>query len=210
MSAETFAPVRESERERAFDTIVLAFASDPVERWLYPEAHHYLAAFPALVAAFGGGAFAHETVWRVGEFSAVALWFPPGAEADGDAIVAVLRETVAPTQHEDIFAVVQQMDDAHPRFAHWYLPWLAADPVLQGQGFGSEVLGRCLRIVDEDHLPAYLETPNPSTIPFYERHGFEVTGEARAGACPPVTLMLRPPDSMQVGLTTFSQPASGY
>jgi MoxR-like ATPase len=26
---------------------------------------------------------------------------------------------------------------------------------------------------------------------FYERQGFQVTGEARAGACPPVTFMLR-------------------
>jgi hypothetical protein len=29
-------------------------------------------------------------------------------------------------------------------------------------------------------------------VPFYERHGFRVTSVARAGACPPVTSMLRP------------------
>jgi hypothetical protein len=40
-------------------------------------------------------------------------------------------------------------------------------------------------------VPAFLETPNPRTIPFYERHGFEVTSVAQAGACPPVTSMLR-------------------
>ena len=51
----------------------------------------------------------------------------------------------------------------------------------------------CLSIVDASHLPAYLETPNPRTIPFYERHGFEVVGEARAGACPPVAFMARAP-----------------
>jgi hypothetical protein len=45
----------------------------------------------------------------------------------------------------------------------------------------------CLQIVDGTHLPAYLETPNP----FYRRHGFEVTGEAQAGTCPPITFMLR-------------------
>jgi ribosomal protein S18 acetylase RimI-like enzyme len=191
MAADAFASVSESEKERAFDTIVLAFASDPVERWLYPQAHHYLASFPALVAAFGGGAFAQGMVWRVGDFSAVALWFAPGVEADGDAIVAVLADTVAPAQHEDTFAVVAQMDEAHPRFPHWYLPWLGVDPAVQGQGLGSELLTHCLRIVDEDHLPAYLETPNPRTVPFYERHGFEVTAEAQAGACPPIACMLR-------------------
>ncbi len=49
----------------------------------------------------------------------------------------------------------------------------------------------CLETVDGTHMPAYLETPNPRTIIFYERHGFEVTGEAQAGTSPPVTFMLR-------------------
>jgi predicted GNAT family N-acyltransferase len=49
----------------------------------------------------------------------------------------------------------------------------------------------CLTIVDEDLRPVYLDSPNPRNISFYERHGFEVTGEARAGACPPVVSMLR-------------------
>jgi hypothetical protein len=58
---------------------------------------------------------------------------------------------------------------------------------------GAQLLAHGLDRVDADGLPAYLETPNPRTIPFYERHGFAVTGQARAGACPPVTCMLRPP-----------------
>ena len=49
----------------------------------------------------------------------------------------------------------------------------------------------CLEIVDESGFPAYLETPNPRTVPFYERAGFAVTGVAGTGACPPVTLMQR-------------------
>ncbi len=49
----------------------------------------------------------------------------------------------------------------------------------------------CLEIVDASHLPAYLETPNPRNLTFYERYGFEVTGTAQAGRCPPITFMLR-------------------
>jgi hypothetical protein len=45
--------------------------------------------------------------------------------------------------------------------------------------------------VDAHQLPAYLETPNPRNITFYERHGFEVTGRAIAGEFPPVTFMMR-------------------
>jgi ribosomal protein S18 acetylase RimI-like enzyme len=176
---------------RALDTLVLAFAADPVERWMFPASGRYLAEFPAFLAAFGGRAFAENTVWCLGDFSAVALWLPPGAEPDGDAIISVLTESVAGEKQEDVFSVIEQMTEAHPSFPHWYLPWFGVDPVEQGRGLGGELLDECLRIVDEAHLPAYLETPNPRTIRFYERHGFEVTGEARAGACPPVVFMLR-------------------
>jgi GNAT superfamily N-acetyltransferase len=184
-------PVDLDDRDRALDTLVLAFAADPVERWMYPESRRYLKYFPEFLAAFGGRAFANKTVWSLGEFSAVALWLSPGTEPDGEAIIATVTNSVAPDRHEDLFTVANQMDEAHPSFPHWYLPWFGVDPALQGQGLGATLMKHCLGIVDEDHLPAYLETPSPRTIPFYERHGFDVTGEARAGGCPPVTFMLR-------------------
>jgi ribosomal protein S18 acetylase RimI-like enzyme len=173
------------------DTLVSAFAADPVMRWFYPESERYLTHFPELVAAFGGKAFAEQTVWSLGEFSAVALWLSPGTEQDGEAIVAVLTESVSSEQHQDMFSVLGQMEEAHPTFLHWYLPWFGVAAALQGRGLGGELMEHCLRIVDASHLPAYLETPNPRNISFYERHGFEVTGGAQAGACPPVAFMLR-------------------
>src|SRR5215469_6283030 len=191
MSTLSVSAVSESEREKVLATLVLAFAADPVERWLYPEPQHYLLNFPRFLAAFGGGAFAERTVWRLGAFSAVALWLPPGTEADGAAITTLLAETVAADKQDDTFAVLSQMDTAHPAYPHWYLPWFAVDTAVQGRGLGGQLMAHCLQVVDGTHLPAYLETPNPRTIPFYERHGFEVTGEARAGACPPITFMLR-------------------
>jgi ribosomal protein S18 acetylase RimI-like enzyme len=191
MSATPILSVREDEQQRALDVLVLAFAADPVERWLYPEARQYLTHFPAFLAAFGGTAFTHETVWQLGEFSAVAMWLPPRVDLDGDAIVAVLTETVPPAKHEDTFSVLSQMDHAHPRFPHWYLAWFGVDGAVQGRGLGGELMKHCLAIVDEDHLPVYLDTPNPRSISFYQRYGFEVTGQAQAGACPPIVSMLR-------------------
>ena len=191
MSALSFSAVGESDQARVFATLVLAFAADPVERWLYPEPQQYLSHFPRFLAAFGGRAFAERTVWSLGEFCAVALWLPPGTEADGDAITTLLTETVAADKHDDTFAVLGQMETAHPGYPHWYLPWFAVDIALQGKRLGSQLMEPCLEIVDASHLPAYLETPNRRTISFYERHGFEVTGDAQAGTCPPVTFMLR-------------------
>lgn len=189
--AMAFAPVRDPHRQRALDVLVTAFTADPVIRWMYPEAHRYLMHFPSFLVAFGGKAFVANTAWRLGEFSAVALWFPPHVEPDGDAVVAVLTETVAPEQHQDLLAVLGQMDGVHPRFPHWYLPWFGVDGGQQGKGLGGVLMKQCLAIVDRDHLPAYLESPNPRNISFYERHGFEVTAVSQAGGCPPVYSMLR-------------------
>jgi hypothetical protein len=116
MSALSFLAVGESDQERVFATLVLAFAADPVERWLYPEARQYLSHFPGFLAAFGGPAFAEQTVWSLGEFSAVPLWLPPGTEPDGDAIITLLTGTVAAEKRNDTLAVLRQMDTAHPDY----------------------------------------------------------------------------------------------
>jgi GNAT superfamily N-acetyltransferase len=184
-------PVGEGDRPRALDTLVLAFAADPVERWLYPQPDNYLGSFRRFLVAFGGRALDEQTAWKIGECAAVALWLPPGVEPDGDFLVATLTDTVAPDRHEVLFAVLGQMEEAHPTYPHWYLPWLGVDPAVQGRGLGNQLLQPCLAVVDQSHLPAYLETPSPRTIPFYERLGFEVTAQAQAGSCPPITCMLR-------------------
>jgi GNAT superfamily N-acetyltransferase len=185
------ASVSDAQRQRAIATLVLAFTADPFVRWIYPEPAEYLLSFPAAVEAFGGAAFADETVWRLGDFSAVALWMRPGVEPDGEATLAHLHATVAHEKIDDLMAVFAQMDEAHPTSRHWYLPWFGVDSARQGQGLGSELMRRCLEVVDRDRLPAYLDSTNPQNVPFYQRQGFTVTGERRAGACPPIISMLR-------------------
>jgi ribosomal protein S18 acetylase RimI-like enzyme len=193
VTALDFMALREGEEQSALDVLVTAFTADPVIRWLYPDASGYLIHFPAFLRAFGGKAFASQTVWQLGAFGAVAMWFPPHVEPDGAAVVAEATKSVASSQHTDFFAVLDQMDAGHPTFPHWYLPWFGVEGAQQSRGLGSELMRNCLRFVDDDHLHAYLESPNPRNIPFYERHGFAVTGVSQAGACPPVYSMLREP-----------------
>jgi ribosomal protein S18 acetylase RimI-like enzyme len=193
VSSLTIQPVGRNDQARVIATLVSAFIADPVERWLFSEPLDYLTQFPVFVAAFGGEAFEMRTVWALADFAAVAMWIPPGAGPDGEAIVATLSASVSREKHADTFAVLEQMDAAHPKDPHWYLPWLGVDGGRQGVGLGSDLLKQCLAYVDADHLPAFLETPNPRTVPFYERHGFVTTNVSQSGACPPVTSMLRPP-----------------
>ena len=123
MAKPEFAVVGAAEQNRAIRTLVSAFEDDPVERWLYPDEAQYRRHFPAFIAAFGGAAFADQTVWRLGDFDAVAFWFRPGREPDGEAVVQVLLETTADRLHADSFATLEQMAAGHPTQPHWYLPW---------------------------------------------------------------------------------------
>jgi len=69
----TVAAIATADIERAVAVLTLAFSTDPVARWIYPEPAQYLARFPILVRAFGGGAFAEGTARHVEDYAGTAL-----------------------------------------------------------------------------------------------------------------------------------------
>ena len=69
---------------------------------------------------------------------------------------------------------------------------IGVDPGYRGQGWGGRLLAHVLEIVDNDGLPAFLESSNPRNISIYERHGFENLGTLDVGGRPLMTPMLRP------------------
>jgi ribosomal protein S18 acetylase RimI-like enzyme len=192
VSHDSSTQVSVDHRTQVYATLLSAFTEDPVARWLFPDVESYLLHFPKFIAALGGRAFEADGVWRLEEFAAVALWLSPGTDPDDDASTAALVDTVNPALHADLVAVGEQIGLAHPTFPHWYLPWFGVEAGRQGSGLGSQLMPSCLEVVDGSHLPAYLETSNPRTISFYQRHGFEVTGRTTVSDCPPLTFMQRP------------------
>jgi GNAT superfamily N-acetyltransferase len=191
MSDHALSPITPDAAARAYSTISSAFVADPVERWLLPEDADYANDFPTFIAALGESAMETRTAWQLDDFAAVAMWLPPGTEPDAERIGAVLIATVAEEKHAEMIAILEQMDAAHPKYSHWYLPWLGVRADRQNRGLGGRLLAASLAYVDLGGLPAYLETPNPRNIPFYERHGFAVTGVTSSMTCPPITFMSR-------------------
>jgi len=176
----------------ADDTIVLAFAADPMTRWSWPGQRQYLAAMPRLTRAFGGKAYAAGSAYCVGDYAGVALWLPPGMEPDEDELGDVLQSTLQPARREPAMAIIAEMAKYHPHEPHWYLPLIAVDPMHQGRGHGDALMAFALERCDRDRVPAYLESSNPRNISLYRRHGFEPLGEIQAGSSPTVVPMLRP------------------
>lgn len=186
------ATATKSDIDRCVLLITLAFSSDPAARWLYKDPDTYLQNFPRFVRAFGCSAFDYDTAHHV-EGCAAALWIPHGAEPDEGALIALIQETVREDDQEAVFAVFEQMGEAHPQEPHWYLPLIGTDPAQQGQGHGSALLKYALAVSDLEKVPAYLEATSPRNVVLYERHGFEVIGTIQAGTSPPITPMLRKP-----------------
>jgi len=173
----------------AIAALTAAFRADPVVRWLYPEETEYDAHFPRFAEAFGGNAFTCGTAFF--QEGAAALWLPPGAGPDENALVEVLVETVSPTRLDAVFAQLEQMGRAHPAEPHWYLPLIGVEPERRGAGLGGALMREVLARCDHDGLPAYLESTNPRNIPFYERLGFRVAGVIQVADAPAIIPMRR-------------------
>lgn len=161
-----------------------AFQDDPVMSWVQPDAERRKAALPGLFGAltrhhFLAGRGTEVAVSDDG-VAAAALWDPPGQWSQSPreqlamlpAVIRAFRGRLAAGR-----AVTDLMKANHPEEPHWYLAVIGSDPTVRGGGFGHALMRSRLDRCDAEYAPAYLESSNPDNIPYYERFGFEVTGE---------------------------------
>ena len=184
MSTIEVRAVSERDQQAVVDVLTLAFSTDPMARWTYPNPATYLSIMPATIKAFGGNGFAHGTVHLVEGGGAAAMWLPPGVLADSERLEALIQQYAPRERQADMAQVFEQMGKFHPEKPCWYLPLIGVDPTSQGRGYGSALLRYALEQVDRAGAPAYLESSNPRNVPLYERHGFEVLGSIQAGSSP--------------------------
>ena len=181
-----------ADRARAVATVALAFATDPMMRWSFPDPVRYFGIAREFIDAFGGHAVEHGSADEAGDFAAAALWLPPGVKPDGEAMGAIIEANMPAERMLDGASLMEQVNRFHPHEPHWYLPLIGTDPVHQGKGYGSALLAHAMRRCGRDGLPAYLESSNPANVPLYERFGFEVIGEIQSGSSPKLIPMFRP------------------
>lgn len=157
-----------------------AFADDPVMGWLTGgnparfavRARGFFAETARRLSAAGGG-------WITDGGEAAALWAPPDRWRVGLADTARLAPSslrLYGVRLPRAMRALASIEAEHPRAPHWYLSFLGTAPAFQGKGLGAALLEPVLARCDRDGLPAFLESSNERNLPFYERHGFEVTG----------------------------------
>jgi GNAT superfamily N-acetyltransferase len=187
----------QEEENAVTGAIIAAFLTDPLVRWLLPEAHRYFATMPGLIRGFAGAAFANESAYHVGAYAGAALWLPPGIHFDEEALTSLFHRNLAKDKVENAFAFFEEMGKYHPEEPHWYLPAIGVDPLHQGHGYGSALMKHALQRCDQEQKLAYLESSNPRNLSLYIRHGFEIIGTIRVADSPPMFPMLRKPGASQ-------------
>jgi N-acetylglutamate synthase-like GNAT family acetyltransferase len=171
------------------------FIDDPIERWcLACDDFGALLELQSLEVV--GKLVARDLLWVLDDLSGVSAWFPPGAALDDEAIDAVVNPVLAAQggQPERLTNFWGWVADHHPSFPHWYVDLMAIDPARRGSGAGTLLLTHGLARTDSLGGPTFLVTGSPTTVPWYERHGFAVTAHDDApDGGPHVWFMLRLP-----------------
>jgi GNAT superfamily N-acetyltransferase len=178
------------------ETISLAFHDDPTWTWGFPDAESRQAGYAAFWGFLIKGALRYPWVRVTESCEAVAVWIPPGGtelSAEDEELFAPLAEALFDSRAGDVLELIARFEANHPREEpHYYLSLLGTHPDHAGRGLGMALLAENLAQIDEEHLPAYLESTNPANNPRYERHGFVATGAFYPpGHDVPVTTMWR-------------------
>lgn len=178
-------PAETSDIPALAEVLADAFEDDPLMVWILPDEESRRARLARLFAAevryhhlAGGGS--EVAVDENGVIGGAALWDPPGRwkQSTWESVIsfpAVVRALGARMMvGAEVGGVLER---AHPQTQHWYLASIGTGAQARGGGYGKALLNSRLDRCDRDRIPAYLESSKKENIPYYNRFGFEVTGE---------------------------------
>jgi GNAT superfamily N-acetyltransferase len=177
-------PARKADIAKLSRVLGRAFFDDPVTAWMLPDEKARPTRLPRLFATLtrhhhlaGGGV---EVACDGPGIGAAALWDPPNRwKQSARAQLAMLPSVLRTFGYRAVAArdVIELMNRHHPEEPHWYLAVIGSDTTVRGKGFGQALMRSRLDRVDAEHAPAYLDSSKAENVPYYQRFGFEVTGE---------------------------------
>ncbi|MGA7989538.1 MAG: GNAT family N-acetyltransferase [Candidatus Dormiibacterota bacterium] len=165
---------------RVADVLAAAFQDDPVWGWAFPDPSLRPAQLAVWWRFLTDAAMRYPWVWVTPAIEAAAVWIPPGGaelSTEEQARAAGLLNELVGGWSATVLEAMDRFDAAHPHDEpHYYLSLLGTDPTHRGRGIGMALLAANLARIDEEHLPAYLESTNPANNARYARLGFEQRG----------------------------------
>ncbi|HEY5076487.1 MAG TPA: GNAT family N-acetyltransferase [Acidimicrobiia bacterium] len=196
MSAFTVRKAQVADVDALATTLTRAFDDDPLTTWLFPDDESRRRKLPAFFRSLLRAALPFGETYAIEDAPCAAIWNPPGTFPMGWYTDARLGLTTARLVRLRIAVCARGLmyfASHHPKERHWYLQMLGTDPEWQGRGAGSAIMAPVLERCDRERERIYLESSKESNIPFYARHGFEVTEEIHVPRGPVVWAMWRDP-----------------
>src|SRR3984893_8658493 len=124
----------DAEVDHAIATLVLAFDTDPVARWMYDDPHQYLSHIPRLCRALGTSSCEAGAAQRTDDGLGVALWLPPGIHGDNGPLEAVIAESMVGEKQAEVAAVFERTEHYRPTEPHWYLSLIGSKLCIATRG----------------------------------------------------------------------------
>jgi GNAT superfamily N-acetyltransferase len=169
---------------RAAAVSTRAFIDDSYFRYLMPDERVRDRALPLLFSSQlrHSGEHAHTVTARDegGIIVGVALWvepghWPPPLSLQLAQMPSSLRALYRhPQTLRRAGTYLRAILKVHPKELNWYLPLLAVDPSVQGQGAGTMLMNEGVSRMEKDGVGGYLETQQEENHAFYNRFGYEL------------------------------------
>lgn len=190
-----------SDQADVTNTLASAFAHDPLFQWV--AGVETGVSIESRLRVFYGAMVKivlrrdDHLVFTTDDGAGAAVWMPPNGWKLGTSdmlrtLPAMVRAFNTKTPR--MIGAFGAVEKVHPEMEHYFLEAIGTRADAQSKGVGTALITPMLDRCDAEGMPAYLESSNRQNVPFYRRHGFEVTGEIDVGkGAPPVTTMWREP-----------------
>lgn len=180
-TAASLAKAGADQMPTVIDIMCQAFDDDPAVNWFVRQDHRRKDGIREFFQMLAAVLYArHDENYLLTDGTGATMWLPPGVTAQVgiwetlQQVPAVLR-MVRLRGVRRLLRVQAVVEKNHPHEPHYYLFAIGTLPELRGRGLGSKLMRDMTERMDREGVPGYLENSKKQNLPFYERHGFEVT-----------------------------------
>ena len=177
--------MEENELNAVAASLAKAFMNDPLQTYTFPDEEERRQRSPDHFKAFLQFGLEYGEVYVSQNAEGAVVWLRPGEtettnEKAEEGGLTKLPQLLGEDAANRFFSVLQFIDPFHQEDVpepHWYVMVVGVDPAHQAKGLGQALLAPILQKAKANKQPVYLETAQPTNVPFYQKLNFKIIRE---------------------------------